>query len=80
MGLLEAGVGMKTIKKVVQAKKLKTSIFSPAPKVNSKTPFRQPIKNAVLIWLKPELRCEVKYLEIDSYGVMRHASFKRLIE
>ncbi|HET9825641.1 MAG TPA: RNA ligase family protein [Chitinophagaceae bacterium] len=80
LGLVEAGVGIKTIEKVIQTKRIKTSIFSPVPKVNARTPFRQPIKNAELIWLKPELRCEVKYLEIDSYGMMRHASFKWLIE
>ena len=80
VGLVEAGVGIKTIEKVIQAKTVRNSIFHPVPKVNSRTPFRQPIKNAELVWLKPELRCEVKYLEIDSYGVMRHASFKRLIE
>jgi bifunctional non-homologous end joining protein LigD len=79
IGLVEAGVGVKTLEKVVQTKRVKTPIFYPIPKVNVKTPFRQPIKNADLIWLKP-LRCEVKYSELDSYGTMRHASFKRLIE
>jgi hypothetical protein len=49
MGLVEAGVGTKTLEKVLRTKKLKTSIFSPVPKVNAKTAFRTPIKNAEIV-------------------------------
>src|SRR4029078_1845157 len=32
------------------------------------------------VWLKPFLVCEVKYTELTSEGVMRHASFQGLRE
>ena len=76
---MEAGVGNLTLKKVFEATTTKRSIFSPVPIVNVKTPFRTPIKNPAIVWLKPELRCEVKYLELDRFGLMRHASFKGLL-
>jgi len=79
IGLVEAGVGLQTLKKVFEATTSKNSIFSPVPIVNVKTPFRAPIKNSAIVWLKPELKCEVKYLELDRFGMMRHASFKRLL-
>ncbi len=78
IGLVEVGVGNLTMKKVFDAKTSKKSIFSTVPIVNIKSPFRTPIKNAEVIWLKPELKCEVKYLELDRFGVMRHPSFKGL--
>ena len=79
IGLVEAGVGLQTLKKVFEATTSKNSIFSPVPIVNVKTPFRTLIKNPSIVWLKPELKCEVKYLELDRFGMMRHASFKRLL-
>ena len=80
IGLVDAGVGNLTLKKVFEATNTKRSIFSPVPIVNVKTPFRTPIKNPGIVWLKPALKCEVKYLELDRFGMMRHASFKGIIE
>ena len=79
IGLVEAGVGIQTLKKVFEAKKTKRPMFSQVPKVNSKSPLRSPIKNPEIVWLKPGLKCQVKYLELDRFGLMRHASFKGLI-
>jgi bifunctional non-homologous end joining protein LigD len=79
IGLVEAGVGIQTQKKVLEAKKTRTPVFATVPKVNRKTPFRSPIRNAEIVWIKPELKCEIKYLELDQYGLMRHACFKGLI-
>jgi bifunctional non-homologous end joining protein LigD len=78
IGLVENGVGEQTLKKVFQAKTTNRPIFSQLPNVNKKSPLRNPIKNPQVIWLKPELKCEVRYLELDRFGVMRHASFKGL--
>jgi bifunctional non-homologous end joining protein LigD len=80
IGLVEAGVGKQTLKKVFEAKTTRRPIFSPVPNVNAKSPFRTPIKNVEIVWLKPELKCEVKYLELDRFGIMRHASFKGIID
>ena len=80
IGLVEAGVGMQTIKKVFEAKTTTKSIFSPVPNVNKKSPVRPSLKNPQIVWLKPELKCEVKYLELDRFGVMRHATFKGFVD
>jgi bifunctional non-homologous end joining protein LigD len=80
IGLVEAGVGIQTLKKVFQTTTTKKPIFSTVPIVNRKSPFRTPIKNPEVVWIKPELKCEVRYLELDRFGVMRHASFKGFIE
>lgn len=45
----------------------KVSPFAPEPKLGVST-----------VWLKPFLVCEVKYTEITSEGLMRHASFQGL--
>jgi len=78
IGLVEVGVGNLTMKKVFEATTTTRSIFSPVPIVNVKTPFRTPVKNGQIVWLNP-LKCQVKYLELDRFGVMRHASFKGLL-
>jgi len=78
IGQVGTGVNKKAIDKVLKAKPTK-SIFSPIPKVNRKTPFNKPIKKPKIVWIQPELWCEVKYLELDHFGVMRHPSFKGLL-
>jgi len=81
IGLVQAGVGPKTIEKIVtKGKRSNKSIFSKTPQVNRKGIFRTPIKNPEIIWLVPQFNCEVKFLELDFTGEMRHASFKGLIE
>ena len=81
IGLVQAGVGPKTIEKIVtKGKKATTSIFNKTPRVNRKGIFRTPIKNPEIVWIKPHFNCEVKFLELDFAGEMRHASFKGLIE
>ena len=46
------------------------------PSGGSSDPFNQRPK---VVWIQPELWCEVKYLELDHFGVMRHPSFKGLL-
>jgi ATP-dependent DNA ligase len=38
------------------------------------------IKKPEVIWLQPDIKCNVKYLELDKFGMMRHASFKGLFK
>jgi len=80
IGLVAAGVGQQTLKKVLESKTTNKPIFSPVPNVNRSSPFRNPIKNPQIVWLKPELKCEVQYLELDRFGIMRHPTFKRLVD
>lgn len=78
IGQVGTGVTEETLQKVFQAKRSK-SIFSPLPMVNRRTAFRTPINNPKIVWIKPELNCQVKYLELDRFGIMRHPSFKSLL-
>jgi hypothetical protein len=47
---------------------------------DARLPFREPIKNAEVIWIELTIRCRVKYLELDEYGLMRHASFRGIVD
>jgi len=78
IGQVGTGVNKKALDRVLKAKPAK-SIFSPIPNVNRKTGFNKPIKKPKIVWIQPELWCEVKYLELDHFGVMRHPSFKGLL-
>ena len=51
------------------------------PLTRKNCPFKSipPITDPI-VWLKPVLVCEVKYAELTSEGVMRHASFQGLRE
>jgi bifunctional non-homologous end joining protein LigD len=51
------------------------------PLIKKNCPFKSipPITDSI-VWLKPLLICEVKYTELTSEGVMRHASFQGLRE
>ena len=81
LGLVSAGVGPKTVKKILTyGKRTTKSVFTVPPKVNRKGIFRTPIKNHEIVWIKPQFNCEVKFIELDFAGEMRHASFKGLIE
>jgi bifunctional non-homologous end joining protein LigD len=80
IGLLEAGIPKAALVDILSnARATSQSIFSPLPRVNARLPFREPIKNAEVIWIEPTLRCKVKYLELDEYGLMRHASFRGIV-
>jgi bifunctional non-homologous end joining protein LigD len=51
------------------------------PLITKQCPFNEePDLLSPVTWLKPFLVCEVKYTEITSEGVMRHASFQGLRE
>lgn len=80
LGLVEAGLNKASLNAILhRGRPVDHSIFNPAPTVNKKGPFRKKIKNPEIIWLEPTIRCKVKYLELDKFGMMRHASCKGLI-
>lgn len=66
----------KEMLKSFQRLKTKNCPFSEVPDVNKPSRFRPDPPHATVTWLKPELVCEVTYLELTSDGVMRHPSFK----
>ena len=67
---------MKTFKPLVQKK----IPFDTEPDVNKPSRFRPNPPKAEVVWLKPELVCEVSYTEITNDGVMRHPSFEGMRE
>jgi len=80
LGLVEAGINKAALHTILQkGSACEKSIFSPEPPVNRNSPFRKKIKQAEIIWLEPTLKCNVKYLELDKFGMMRHASFRELV-
>lgn len=70
----QAGTGYSSALQDELMKKMK-------PLTTKKCPFKTdpPISDPI-VWLKPFLVCEVKYTELTSEGVMRHASFQGLRE
>jgi len=78
IGQVGTGVTKLALNKVFKAKRSK-SIFSTIPNVNARTAFRTPIKKPKVVWIKPDLQCEIKCLEFDHFGLMRHPSFKGLL-
>jgi bifunctional non-homologous end joining protein LigD len=54
---------------------IESSPFKQQPNLNKPTRFRYSTPNATVVWMQPELICEVTYTEMTSDGVMRHPSF-----
>nr|WP_121272165.1 DNA ligase D [Pedobacter schmidteae] len=52
------------------------SPFNQVPDVNKPSRFRPNPPHATVIWLKPQLICEVSFTEMTNDGVMRHPSFE----
>jgi bifunctional non-homologous end joining protein LigD len=52
------------------------SPFETVPDINKPSRFRPNPPEAVAVWLKPALVCEVSFNEMTSDGVMRHPSFE----
>ncbi|MEN5232449.1 DNA ligase D [Sphingobacterium faecium] len=53
----------------------KTTAFSEEPDVEKPSRFRPNPPKADVVWLKPELVCEVHFTEITPDGVFRHPAF-----
>ncbi len=78
-GKVGTGFNEKTQKEMMkQFKPLVTdkSPFSELPDINKPSRFRPDPPNAVAVFLKPQLVCEVSFTEMTSDGVMRHPSFE----
>ncbi|MGA9648696.1 DNA ligase D [Pedobacter sp.] len=56
------------------------SPFKVAPDVNKRSRFQSKQPDAEIIWMEPQLVCEVAYTEITSDGVFRHPSFQGMRE
>lgn len=54
--------------------------FLVIPAIHKLTRFRRNPSNAEVVWVKPELVCEVRYQELTSEAIMRHGSFQGLRE
>lgn len=54
--------------------------FLVLPAIHKVTRFRRNPSKAEIVWVKPELVCEVRYQELTSEAIMRHASFQGLRE
>ncbi|HUR10574.1 MAG TPA: DNA ligase D [Flavitalea sp.] len=52
--------------------------FPEEPIINKPTRFRPKPPKAAVVWLRPELVCEVKYQELTADRIMRHPSFQGL--
>ena len=81
----QAGTGFtdKLQEKILKAlKPLETNKcpFPEEPVINKPTRFRPNPPKADVVWVKPELVCEVKYQELSKDGIMRHPSFQGLRE
>jgi bifunctional non-homologous end joining protein LigD len=80
LGLVDTGITRTTLNEILASVRATTNcIFSPVPPVNARVPFWEPIKNVEVIWLEPTIRSMVKYLELDEYGLMRHARFGGIV-
>ncbi len=58
----------------------KTSPFDETPDVDTSSPFRPRPPRAAVVWLQPELVCEIRFTEITEGGVFRHPAFIALRE
>lgn len=78
-GKIGTGFSVKTQQDMLKAfKPLQTTKipFAEEPDVNKPTRFRAKPPHAEVVWLKPQLVCEVSFAEMTSDGVMRHPSFE----
>jgi len=78
-GKIGTGFNMQTQKEMLEQFKpliTKKMPFSFEPDINKPSRFRPNPPNAVAVWLKPKLVCEVSFNEITRDGIMRHASFE----
>ncbi len=56
----------------------KNSPFEETPDVRKRSRFGLDQSKTVVVWLKPELVCEVSFTEMTQDGLMRHPSFEGL--
>jgi ATP-dependent DNA ligase len=60
-------------------KELKPLVTSKCPFLNLPEPNRSGHKMKECVWLKPERRCELEFVERTKRGRLRHAVFRRLV-
>lgn len=82
-GKIGTGFNAQQQKQLLQqfkALEVKKSPFVVVPDINKPSRFRPNPPQAVAVWLKPRLVCEVSFREMTSDGVMRHPSFEGMRE
>lgn len=82
-GKIGTGFSVQQQKQLLQqfkALEVKKSPFVVVPDINKPSRFRPNPPQAVAVWLKPRLVCEVSFREMTSDGVMRHPSFEGMRE
>ena len=57
---------------------IKAAPFNQMPDINKPSRFQRNPPQAVAVWMKPELVCEVSFTEMTTDGVMRHSSFEAM--
>ena len=79
IGGVGTGFNDKSFAKILtMLKPAKSSPFKEDINPNKGTRFRKATSD-IIYWVKPEVKCLIRYQEITSDGVMRHPSFKGLI-
>lgn len=58
----------------------KNSPFEDPPDLHKPSRFGSRLANTAIVWLKPELVCEVRFAEMTQDGLMRHPSFEGMRE
>jgi len=80
IGAVGSGFNQLTYKSIL--KKLtvtKKSPFKKPPDPNKATRFRR-ASSDIIYWVKPELKCIIRYQDITNDGLLRHPSFKGLVD
>ncbi len=83
IGKIGTGFSQKLQKEMMEQFKpliIKECSFTFVPDINKPSRFRPTPPAAKATWLRPELICEVSYVEMTSDGVMRHPSFEGMRE
>jgi bifunctional non-homologous end joining protein LigD len=80
MGAVGSGFNDRSYKDILSKLKPAKSIpFEKTPDPNKATRFRR-ASTDMIYWVKPEVKCLIRYSEITNDGLMRHPSFKGLIK
>jgi len=79
VGAVGSGFTQRSYKEILsKLKPAKKSPFEKSPDPNRATRFRR-ASSDIIYWVKPGVKCLIRYSEITNDGLMRHPSFKGLV-
>jgi len=79
IGAVGSGFTERSYKEILKKLKVtKKSPFEKTPDPNKATRFRR-ASTDIIYWVKPDLKCLIRYSEITNDGLLRHPSFKGLL-